>query len=288
MKKILSLVLVGLCFTSCFNKGIKASKNDEITVVSREAGSGTRGAFVELFGVEQKNSQGKKVDMTVETADITNSTEVCITTVKGNVSAIGYISLGSLNDSVKALQIDGVSATVENIKSGEYKVSRPFNIITKGELSNVSEDFIDYILSSDGQAIIEKKGYISSTEGKKYNSKNITGTVRVAGSSSVYPVMEKLSEEYKKLNPQVVIEVYQSDSTTGVNSTVQGICDIGMASRALKSSEKDKGVTSTVIAIDGIAVIVNKDNTISSLTKEEVKQIYTGNIKMWSTLAGNK
>lgn len=256
---------------------------DEITVVSRESGSGTRGAFVELFGVEQ-SVNGKKVDMTADTADITNSTEVVITSVKGNPSAIGYISLGSLQDDVKALSIDGAEASVANIKAGSYKISRPFNIVTKKDrVSDVAADFIQFILSAEGQGVIEANGYIpSASEPAPYASAGLSGKVTVAGSSSVYPVMEKLSEAYKAVNPSVNVEVLQSDSTTGVNSTAEEICDIGMASRELKSSEIEKGLEPVVIALDGIAVIVNKENPVSDVSKEVVRRIYTGDITKWS------
>lgn len=259
-------------------KGIK----DMITVISREAGSGTRGAFIELFGVEVKNAEGKKVDMTVDTADITNSTEVVITSVAGNQSAIGYISLGSLNDTVKALKIDGATASVENIKNGSYKISRPFNIVTKGKLSPAAEEFFRYILSADGQAIVEKNGYIAAVKNPNYMANVKTGKVTVAGSSSVFPVMEKLAEAYKAVNPGITVEVSQSDSTTGINSAIQGVCDIGMASRDLKDTETSQGVTGTKIAIDGIAIIVNKANPAVGLEREQVRKIYVGDLTKWS------
>lgn len=259
-----------------------AKMKDAITVISREAGSGTRGAFIELFGVEAKNAQGKKVDMTTDSADITNSTEVVITSVAGNTASIGYISLGSLNDSVKALEIDGAKASVANIKNGSYKVSRPFNIVTKDGLSPAAEEFKRFILSADGQAIVEKKGYISAAKNPAYLANVKSGKVTVAGSSSVFPAMEKLAEAFKEKNPGIVVEVSQSDSTTGVNSAIQGVCDIGMASRDLKASET--GVKADVIAIDGIAVIVNKANPADGLSKEQVRKIFTGETTKWSEL----
>ncbi len=274
--------IVALCAFSSVNLwawGSKKIRND-ITVISREAGSGTRGAFIELFGVEVKNAQGKKVDMTTENADITNSTEVVITSVSGNPSSIGYISLGSLNDSVKAVEINGAKASVENIKNGTYKVSRPFNIVTKENISSAAEEFMKFILSSDGQAIVEKNGYISAVKNSSYSVGVTSGKVSVAGSSSVFPVMEKLAEAFKAKNPGIVVEVSQSDSTTGVNSAIQGVCDIGMASRDLKSSEK--GVVASKIAIDGIAVVVNKKNPVSSLSSEQVRKIFVGEITKWS------
>ena len=282
---------VGICAVACLSIlagslwawpwGKKTTTiKDPITVISREAGSGTRGAFIELFGVEAKNAQGQKVDMTVDSADITNSTEVVITSVAGNSSSIGYISLGSLNSTVKAVQIDGAVASVDNIKNGSYKVSRPFNIITKENLSDAAAEFKRFILSEDGQAIVEKKGYISAAKNPKYLANVKSGKVTVAGSSSVFPVMEKLAEAFKEVNPGIVVEVSQSDSTTGVNSAIQGVCDIGMASRDLKASET--GVNADKIAIDGIAVVVNKKNPANGLTKEQVRKIFVGEITKWS------
>lgn len=256
-----------------------------IAVISREEGSGTRGAFIELIGIEQKNAEGKKIDNTTEEASITNSTSVMMTSVAGNPYAIGYISLGSLNNTVKALKIDGVDATADNIKSGAYKVARPFNIVTKGTVSEVAQDFMDFILSVDGQAVVEKNGYINVEVIDNYTSKKPTGKIVVAGSSSVTPVMEKLKEAYAAINPNATIEVQQSDSTTGVNSAIDGICDIGMASREIKDSELEKGVTPTVIAIDGIAVIVNNENTVNGLSADQVLAIYTGEATKWNEVA---
>lgn len=255
-----------------------------ITVISREEGSGTRGAFIELFGVEEKNAAGEKVDNTIETADQTNSTGVMLTSVSQNESAIGYVSLGSLNDTVKALKIDGVAATVANIENKTYAISRPFNIATKSTVSAVAQDFIDFILSSDGQAVITGNGYIAVSKAAAYSGSKPSGKIVVAGSSSVSPVMEKLIEAYGKINPNADIELQTSDSTTGMNSAIEGVCDIGMASRALKDSETSAGLTATVIATDGIAVIVNKSSSIDGLTKDQVKDIYTGKITDWSEI----
>ncbi len=256
----------------------------EITVTSREDGSGTRGAFIELFGIEQKDASGNKVDYTVDSADITNSTQVMMTSVAQNPLAIGYISLGSLNDTVKALMIDGAGASVDNVKNGSYKISRPFNIATLGSVSATAQDFIDYILSADGQAVVEKAGYISSSDNGPYGGSKPGGKIVVAGSSSVTPLMEKLKEAYLAVNPNATIEVQQSDSTTGMTSAIEGVCDIGMASRALKDSELSAGLTPTVIATDGIAVIVNLENTFDGLTSQQVKDIYTGAVTDWSEL----
>ena len=253
-----------------------------ITVISREDGSGTRGAFIELFGIEVKNDAGEKVDMTTDDAEITNSTSVMMTSVAGNTEAIGYISLGSLNDTVKAVKIDGAEATVDNIKSGTYKIARPFNIATKGEVSDVAQDFIKYIMSEDGQKVVEDNGYISQGNDGAYEPAGLSGKVVVGGSSSVTPVMEKLKEAYVALNPDVTIEVQQSDSTTGMTSAIEGVCDIGMASRDLKDSEIEKGLTGTTIAMDGIAVIVNNDSPVEELSSDSVKGIYTGEITDWA------
>lgn len=259
--------------------------SSEITVISREESSGTRGAFIELFGVEQKNDAGEKVDYTIDTASITQSTGVMKTTVSQNEYAIGYISLGAMDDTVKALDIDGAAATVDNINSGDYKISRPFNIVTKDGISAAAQDFIDFIMSADGQKVIADNGYITVSDNAAYSGTKQSGKITVAGSSSVTPVMEKLKEAYIAVNPDVTIEINQSDSTTGVNSAIEGICDIGMASRELKDSESSSGVSSLVIAKDGIAVIVSNDNPVKELTSEEVKNIYTGGITTWETLA---
>ena len=232
--------------------------------------------------MEVKNDAGEKEDMTTEDAEITNSTSVMMTTVAGNMEAVGYISLGSLNDTVKAVKIDGVEATVDNIKSGSYKIARPFNIATKEDMSEVAADFIKYMMSEEGQKVVEDNGYISQGNEGAYEAAGVSGKIVVAGSSSVTPVMEKLKEAYVALNPDVTIEVQQSDSTTGVTSAVEGVCDIGMASRELKDTELEKGIKGTVIAMDGIAVIVNNDSPIEELSSETVKGIYTGEITDWA------
>lgn len=256
----------------------------DITILSREDGSGTRGAFVELFGIEEEKD-GEKVDMTTEDAKITNSTSVMMTTVAGDVNSLGYISLGSLNDTVTAVKIDGVEATAENVSNGTYKIARPFNIATKGEdLSEAGQDFVNFILSKEGQQVITDNGYISVGEGEAFASNNASGKLTIAGSSSVTPVMEKLVEAYNKVNANVEIEVQESDSSTGMQSTIDGLCDIGMASRALKDSETGAGLAATEIAKDGIAVVVNNDSGITDLTSDQVKQIYTGEILTWDEL----
>ena len=292
---ILSIACVAGSLIGCggsSNSGSSASSNSsaasgqsalkKITVVSREDGSGTRGAFIELFGIEEKDASGKKIDNTTEDANITNSTEVMMQTVAGNPAAIGYTSLGALNSSVKALKVDGAEATVANVKSGSYKVTRPFNIATKESVSEAATDFINFILSAEGQKVVEDKGYISEGNKGAFKSNGASGKVVVGGSSSVTPVMEKLIEAYKKVNANVTIELQQSDSTTGMTQAGDGTVDIGMASRELKDSEKSKGLKGTKIAIDGIAVIVNKDNSLDSISSEQVKSIFTGKVTDWS------
>ena len=291
MKKLLSLILAaGMLTAALTGCGAQTSSdatgggvNDNISVLTREEGSGTRGAFIELFGIEQKDADGKKVDHTITSAESTNSTSVMLTTVQGNKAAIGYVSLGSLDETkVKALKVDGNSATAENVKSGEYKIARPFNVATKGDATGVASDFLTFILSEDGQKVVEDNGYISQGNNGKYTASNQSGKITVGGSSSVTPVMEKLKEAYVKLNPNVTIDVQQSDSTSGMTGTKDGVYDIGMASRELKDSEKEAGLVPTVIAMDGIAVIVNKDNAVDNITSEQILKIYTGEITLWS------
>lgn len=258
--------------------GFDTSK--DISVVSREDGSGTRGAFIELTGVEEKDADGNKVDNTTLDASITNSTEVMMTTVSGNDYAIGYASLGSLNDTVKAVKVGGVEATADNINAGTYTLARPFNIVTGDSVSEVAQDFINYIMSEDGQKIISDNGYIEVENTGSFTSSKVKGSIVVAGSSSVTPVMEKLKEAYAKVNSNASIEIQESDSTTGVNSAIEGTCDIGMASRDLKDEEK--GVKATAIAKDGIAVIVNNNNKIDDLTVDQIKDIFTGAVTTWA------
>ena len=256
-----------------------------IDVTSREDGSGTRGAFIELFVIEEKDADGNKIDNTTEEAVITNSTEVMLTTVAGDDYAIGYVSLGSLNDTVNALKIDGAEATADNIKSGTYKISRPFNIATKGDVKGVAADFINYILSDEGQKVIEDNGYISQGSAGAFTSDNSEGKIVVAGSSSVTPVMEKLKEAYLAINTAADIEIQESDSTTGMTAAMDGTCDIGMASRELKDSETEGGLTAQVIAMDGIAVIVNKNCSVTDMTSDDVKNIFTGAYTTWDEVA---
>ena len=256
----------------------------EITVISRESGSGTRGAFIELLGIEEKDENGNKKDRTTDEAVISNSTSVVMTSVASNPYAIGYISLGSLNDTVKAVKVDGIEATVDNIKNGSYIVSRPFNIAVREDVPDLAKNFINFILSTEGQKIVEENGYISVSAEEGYSSTKLSGKIVVAGSSSVTPVMEKLKEAYQKFNPNAEIEIQLSDSSTGMNSAINGTCDIGMASRELKDSELEKGLIPTVIAMDGIAIIVNNENTVDNLTKEQIKSIYIGEVLRWSEI----
>lgn len=279
MKKICSaimaVVIMGMTLAGCGKAG------STITVISREEGSGTRSAFIELVGVEEKDADGNKVDKTTESALIQSSTDVVLTQVASDKNAIGYISLGSLNDTVKALQIDGVDATPENVKDGKYTVVRPFNIAVDGEPTGVVADFINFILSDDGQKVVEDSDYITVSSGS-FSTDNSEGKIVVSGSSSVTPVMEKLAEAYKGINTKAVIEVQQTDSSSGMKAVLEGTCDIGMASRELKDDEtKLKAIE---IARDGIAVVINKDNAINSLTKAQVKDIYTGAVTDWSEI----
>ena len=279
-----ALMLVLTMFAGCGNSDTaqEFDANKDITVVTREEGSGTRDAFVELTGVLVKDGD-TKTDNTTTSAVTINSTEAVITNVKDNNYAIGYISLGSMNDSVKAVKISDFEATAENVKSGDYAISRPFNIAYKDGLSDTAKDFVDYILSSDGQKIVEDNGYVAVSEAEAYTRAKSSGKVVVAGSSSVSPVMEKLAEAYKAVNPNADIEIQTSDSSAGMQSAINGTCDIGMASRNLKDEEKAT-LTETTIAKDGIAVIVNHENSCDNLTMEQVKAIYTGETEIWSDI----
>lgn len=270
----LSLVMLGTVLTGCGAGGSSA-----ITVVSREDGSGTRGAFTELLEIAVDDT-----DNTIATAEVTNSTSVMMTTVAGDENAIGYISLGSLDDSVKAIKVEGVEPTVDNVKSGDYKVARPFEIcIPKEGTSEVAQDFIDFILSDDSQAVIDEEGYISVESGKTYTASDKEGKVTLAGSTSVSPVMEKLTEKYKELNPNVTFEIQQTGSSAGIESATEGACDIGMSSRELKEEEL-QNLEEIQIAMDGICVIVNPASIVENLTAEQIRQIYVGEITDWSEL----
>ena len=266
--------------TSTTSSSSDFKADSDITVVSRENGSGTRGAFIELMGIEEKGADGSKTDKTTNEAVIANKTDVMLT----NEYGIGYVSLGSLSSSVKAVKVDGVEATAENVKNGTYKVARPFNIATKSDISDVAQDFIDYILSSEGQEIVSD-GYIKiNDDAQPYAGSKPAGKIVVAGSSSVSPVMEKLKESYLKVNTNAEIELQTSDSTAGMTGAMEGTCDIGMASRELKDSES-AALTATPIALDGIAVIVNPQNPTDDMSTEDIKDIFTGTKTMWSEIA---
>lgn len=291
MTGIAAIACAALMLTSCGNgtdgtptSSPTASSFDTsklINVVSREDGSGTRGAFVELMGVEEKDANGNKKDMTTKEAIIASKTDVMLTNVSNDAYAIGYVSLGSLNNSVKALKIDGVEATSDNVKNGTYKVSRPFNIATKGEPEGLAKDFINFIMSKEGQEVVSD-GYIKiKDDAESFTSEMPSGKIVVGGSSSVSPVMEKLKEAYLKINTGAEIEIQTNDSTAGMTGTMDGNFDIGMASRDLKDSEKTQ-LTDRAIALDGIAVIVNPKNSTEALTSEQVKSIYTGKVETWA------
>ena len=297
MKKSVSMLLAALMLTGALagcgssasgtqaEDGADSGVSGAITVISREDGSGTRGAFIELTGVEEKTADGKKVDNTTADAEIANKTDVVLTSVAGNEKAIGYISLGALNDTVKAVKVDGAEATVDNVKAGAYKLSRPFNIATKGEPTGVAKDFISFILSKEGQAVVTDNKYIAVNDAaESFVSDGSSGKIAVGGSSSVSPVMEKLIEAYKSVNPNASIDLQTSDSTSGMTGAMDGTFDIGMASRELKDEEAAQ-LTGTVIALDGIAVIVNPANTIDDLSMDQIKSIYVGDITDWSDLA---
>lgn len=272
-----SVALAATMLASC------GGSSDKITVISREDGSGTRGAFIELTGIEEKDSNGNKTDNTKKDALICKSTDVVLTQVSGDKNAIGYISFGSLNDTVKALKVEGVEPSTATIESGDYKIVRPFNIAVKDGLSDAAQDFENYILSSEGQDIIEKAGYIKiDKSAAAYASNNASGKVVVSGSSSVTPVMEKLAESYQKANTNVTVDVQQSDSSTGIKDAINGTSDIGMASRDISDDELSQGIKYVTIAQDAIAVIVNKDNAVDDITMDEIKAIYTGSKTTWS------
>ena len=284
MKKLAVILMVSAVILSLSFASGASETNSKINVISREEGSGTRGAFVELTGVEEK-IDGVKVDQTTLDAEIASSTSVVITTVEGDKNAIGYISLGSLSDKVKAIEVDGVYPTTESVKSGEYKISRPFVMAYK-TLSETAEDFLKFVMSSNGQDIVAKKGYIRVDDSNKYTyeSSKKSGSVTISVSSSVYPVMEVLVEAYMALNPDVKVTLMQSDSTTGINDAISGKSDIGLSSRNLKASELEKGLEYNVMAMDGIAVIVNNENAVKGLSSETIRDIYKGLVTTWAGL----
>lgn len=278
---VAAVAVVAGAFAACSSNKNNAqggsSSLGQITVISREEGSGTRDAFTELAGIVDEN----KTDQTTDTAEITNSTSVMMSTVSGNEKAIGYVSLGSLSDEVKAVSLNGVAPSTETVKDGSYLLQRPFNIAyIDGSLSDVAKDFLSYIMSSQAAQIIDKEGYISMDTTQSYTATNISGTVTLAGSTSVAPLMNVLADEYEALNPNVKIEIQESGSTAGIQSATEGAVDIAMSSRALKDDEL-KTLKPQQIALDGIAVIVNKANKIDNITTDKIKQIYTGEITAW-------
>ncbi|MBF0780971.1 MULTISPECIES: substrate-binding domain-containing protein [unclassified Granulicatella] len=297
--KMLALVSIGGALAACGNNGstsTSSSSSDtgkttqqvvdlgEINVISREDGSGTRGAFIEIAGVTTK-VDGKEKDNTTKTATIQNNTEGVVSAVTGDKTAIGYISLGSLGDNVKAVKIDGVQANAENVVNGTYKLQRPFNIAWQKDLSELGQDFITFIDSKQGQEIVTKSKYVSHVKDpKEYKASGKTGSLSVVGSTSVTPLMEKLVEGYKKLNPNVTVDITSNGSSAGMSAVMEKTADIGMASRELKEKEA-AAVEHKAIALDGIAIIVNKENSTDTLTLEQVKRIYTGQLTEWSQLS---
>lgn len=285
-ESVISIILIagGFIFTAC---GAEKNK-DRICVVTREEGSGTRGAFVELTGIQEIDANGNKVDCTTVDALSVNSTAITMTTVSENKRAIGYISLGSINDTVKAVQIDGAEPIADNIRNGRYNLARPLYVVTKGYLQSSAQDFFNFILSAEGQKKVAEQGYIEVENTGTFTCNGASGKVIIAGSSSVNPIMQKLQEAYQKVNSKVRIEVQESDSTTGINSVINETCEIGMISRELKKEEIRQGLVSTAIAIDGIVVVVHRENKINNLTIGEVKDIFTGEITEWSELGNGK
>lgn len=285
MKKIVALTVLATVvfsmFTGCTKSGF--DQESSISVVSREDGSGTRGAFIELFGIEEKAADGTKKDNTTKEAVIADKTDIMLTNISNNDYAIGYVSLGSLNDTVKALDVDGIKATTENVKNGEYKISRPFNIATKGEPTGLASDFMNFIFSKEGQEVVSKSYITIDDKAPAYSGNKPSGKIVVGGSSSVSPLMEKLIEAYKLINKDATIELQTNDSSTGMKDTISGTLDIGMASRELKDSEKAE-LKDSAIALDGIAVIVNSKNTLTNVTTEQVNEIFTGKSTKWSEI----
>ena len=277
---IAMLIICVIAFCGCGNDEDTVGVQGEVSLITREDGSGTRDAFAELLGIVDENGY----DLISDTAEVTNSTAVMITSVMGNPYALGYISLGSLCDEVKVLSVDGVKPSAENVKSGDYKVARTFNVVYKdGELSATAEDFMKFVLSAEGQQIVEETGFISAVDGESYTPSGITGKVTLAGSTSVAPVIEAMADKYKELNPDVTIEIQQTGSSAGISSTLEGVCDIGMSSRELKDTELNE-LKCVEIAMDGIVLIVNHENLINNLSSEEINRLYTVEILKWEEL----
>ena len=289
MKKILlailSIAMVGVLGVAAVGCG-EDKMTDTITVITRESGSGTRGAFIELTGVQQKDKDGNKVDRTVKTAQVANSTAVALQNVQKNPSAIAYISLGSLTDSVKAVPFEGTAATVDNIKNGSYTLSRPFNLAYKEDNDNPTlADFMKYIASTEAAEVINGEDFIAPENTASYTKPATAPTEKlvVNGSSSVYPLMQALVESYCKASgvSKSTIDLQFNDSTAGMTGAMNGTYDLGMASRELEESEA-AALQSVVLATDGIAVIVNNMNPITNITKEQLCNIYIGVATKWS------
>ncbi|MDR0293854.1 MAG: substrate-binding domain-containing protein [Oscillospiraceae bacterium] len=282
MKKIFALALAALplftALTACSSPAGGFDKGTAITVVSREEGSGTRDAVRDLFDV--KDADGK--ENVTEEAITADGTGVMISNVAGNPYAIGYCSVASLNDTVKALTIDGVAATAGNVKNGSYTIQRPFYLATLGEAEGLAKDFIDFILSAEGQAAMVKRCVPIDENAPAYSGGRPSGNLVVGGSSSVTPVMQDLVEAYKAVNPNAAVTIQESDSSKGMNDAKSGAYDIGMASRALKDAEISDGLVPVHIALDGIAVIVHPENPLTALTNEQVRNIYNGEFTKWS------
>ncbi|MGI5891128.1 MAG: substrate-binding domain-containing protein [Bacillota bacterium] len=292
MKKGIFFLAIAIIIIPCIlitgcnsNKTIEApfDASQPINVVSREDGSGTRVAFIELLGIEEKNADGTKKDHTTKEAIVTNKTDVMLINIAGDRYSIGYVSMGSLNNNVKTVKIDNVAISAENVQNGTYKLTRPFNIAIKGKASGLTKDFIDFILSSEGQKVVAQNYISIDNDAPPYTRTKTAGKIVVAGSSSVTPVMEKLREAYLSINPNAEIEVQQSDSTSGMSGVINGTCNIGMASRELKDNEAAE-LTSIPIALDGIAIIVNPTNICNNLSSEQAKNIFTGKFTVWDEI----
>lgn len=284
-KSFLAMMLASVILVGCKGKVNDATYKgkENINVISREEGSGTRSAFVEIVNLLEKKD-GKKMDLTTKEAVIQNNTNGVLMSVLQDKSAIGYISLGYLNDKVKALKIDGADAKIVNIQNKKYKIARPFNLVYKENLDELSKDFLDYILSKDGQKVVENEKFITvKGNEKEYVSKGKKGKIVISGSTSITPLMEKLKENYIKLNSNVEIEIQSVGSSAGIKSTLENISTIGMVSRQLKEDEKEK-LKNVEIAVDGIVVVVNKENSLSDISMENVKKVFKGEIKDWSKL----
>ena len=292
MKKVFNFIMITIIIMNilvgCSNNTEEFNTGRTINVITREDGSGTRGAFTEIVGIMEEGLKGEVNDNTYIEAIVQNSTDAVITSVSNDEYSIGYISLGSLNDTIKAIKVEGVEATAENVQKGLYKIARPFNIAYKGELGTLAQDFVSFILSVEGQKIIADKGYVQvGTDLQHYEKvNNMEGTLIIAGSTSVTPVMEELAQAYKEIHPKVSIEIQSTGSSAGIQAAIEGTAHIGMVSRELKESELSE-LTKQIIAMDGIAVIVNKKNPIEDLTLEQIKSIYTGKITEWNGLIDN-